>query len=194
MPRSGSRPQLYYDLGSPYAYLAVERAESVLGIRPDLRPILIGGIFVLRGEGSWSQTASREVNVAEIERRAEAYGLPPVVWPKGWPNNTLRAMRAVTWIEDPPVAEAFARNAFRRAFRSGRDLSDPEVLAEVATEVGLDPEAMRRGSEEDRIKELLRKRTDEAWELGVRGTPVIVTEGELHYGDDRLEAAAAGFR
>ena len=44
-------PTLFYDLGSPYAYLAVERAPAVLGVKPRLEPVLVGGIFALRGHG-----------------------------------------------------------------------------------------------------------------------------------------------
>ena len=49
-------PLLFYDLGSPYAYLAVARAERVLGTPPELRPVLLGAIFAVRGHGSWSAT------------------------------------------------------------------------------------------------------------------------------------------
>jgi 2-hydroxychromene-2-carboxylate isomerase len=86
--------ELYYDLGSPYAYLAVQHAERVIGSAPELRPVLLGAIFAARGHGSWAHTDTRAESVAEVERRAAAYGLPPVRWPAGWPPNTLQAMRA----------------------------------------------------------------------------------------------------
>src|SRR5919108_1939558 len=135
-------PALYYDLGSPYAYLATERAERVLGTAPELRPVLLGAIFAARGHGSWSQTPAREARVAEIERRAAAYGLPPVRWPPGWPPNTLRAMRAAVWATREGRGDAFARTAFRRAFVDGDDLGDPAVLAAVAAAAGLDGAAL----------------------------------------------------
>lgn len=114
-----SRPELFYDLGSPYAYLAVERAELVLGTAPVLRPVLLGAIFAARGHGSWSQTPARADGIAEVERRAAAYGLPPVRWPTGWPPNTLKAMRAAVWAERHGRGGPFARAAFRRAFAAG---------------------------------------------------------------------------
>src|SRR4051794_28056742 len=80
-----SRPEVFYDLGSPYAYLAVERAERVLGVPPVLRPVLLGAIFAARGHGSWSHPAARAEGIAEVKRRAAAYGLPPVRWPPGDP-------------------------------------------------------------------------------------------------------------
>src|SRR5687767_7477187 len=63
-------PRLFFDLGSPYAYLAVERASAVLGPDTELAPLFLGPIFRLRGFGSWAHTDARDANVAEVERRA----------------------------------------------------------------------------------------------------------------------------
>src|SRR2546425_12297088 len=136
---------LYFELGSPYSYLAVERAGAVLGAEPELRPILLGAIFKLRGYGSWGHTAERDSNVAEVERRAREYGLPPVAWQPGWPPNTLAAMRACVWAGERGVGREFAVAAFRRAFVDGSDLADIAVLRDVAESVGL-PGAQLEGA------------------------------------------------
>ena len=83
------RQILYFDLGSPYAYLAVERAERVLGAKPELKPILLGAIMKRRGYGSWAFTEERDDRIADLQDRARRYGLPPLVWPDGWPSNGL---------------------------------------------------------------------------------------------------------
>jgi 2-hydroxychromene-2-carboxylate isomerase len=46
-------PELFIDVGSPYAYLAAERFEAVVGVRPVLQPVLLGAIFKARGRSSW---------------------------------------------------------------------------------------------------------------------------------------------
>jgi 2-hydroxychromene-2-carboxylate isomerase len=183
-------PELFYDLGSPYAYLAVERVERVLGVAPVLRPVLLGAIFAARGHGSWSQTPARADGIAEVERRAAAYGLPPVRWPPGWPPNTLQAMRAAVWAERLGRGAPFARAAFRRAFAAGEDLGDVGVLAEIATTAGLPGEQLEAAIADPAIKDELRARTEAALVLGVRGVPTVRAGGRLLYGDDRLEEAA----
>ena len=183
-------PALYFDLGSPYAYLATERAERVLGVAPELRPVLLGAIFVARGHGSWSQTPERAARIGEVERRAAAYGLPPVRWPPGWPPNTLSAMRAAVWAAREGRGDAFARTAFRRAFARAEDLADVAVLADVAAEAGLDPAALAAAIADPAVKDDLRARTDAALALGVRGVPTLAVGDRLLYGDDRLEEAA----
>lgn len=186
---SSLQPILYYDLGSPYAYLAAERAAEVLGQTPRMQPILVGGIFVERGFGSWSETPQREQGIAEVEARAERYGLPPLRWPEGWPNNTLKAMRAATWAEGRGEGHSFALTAFRRAFAEGADLSRLEEISAVAEAVGLDPDELTQAIESTEIKTALRKATAEAWTRGVAGVPCIEIAGEIFYGDDRLYAA-----
>ncbi len=185
-----TRPTLFYDLGSPYAYLAMERAGDVLGVEPRLEPVLVGGIFRFRGRGSWSQTAERTGRIAEIEDRAKRYGLPPVTWPPGWPNNTLKAMRAATWAGELDAGRPFARAAFRRAFVAGEDLSRVDVLVDVADAVGLPANEIPAVIEDPVTKEALREATDRAWRRGVVGVPCIGFYGEIFYGDDRLEASA----
>ena len=183
-------PLLFYDLGSPYAYLAVARAERVLGTPPELRPVLLGAIFAVRGHGSWSATPRREAGMAEVERRAAAYGLPPLRWPADWPPNTLAAMRAAVWAEREGRGAPFAHAAFRRAFAEGADLADPRVLADIAVAVGLDGTGLASAIAARDVKDDLRARTEAALDLGVRGVPTLAIGDRLLYGDDRLEEAS----
>jgi 2-hydroxychromene-2-carboxylate isomerase len=188
------RPTLYFDLGSPYAYLAVERAASVLGVEPLLEPVLLGAIFRWRGRGSWSQTTERASRIAEIESRAAAYGLPPVVWPDGWPRDGLRAMRAATWAKREGGGEAFARAALRRQFAAGEDISGVDGLTAIADQVGLPGAGLREAIETDAVKDALKAATSRAYEAGVTGIPSVLVDGAVFYGDDQLERAAAAVR
>jgi 2-hydroxychromene-2-carboxylate isomerase len=184
------QPVLYYDLGSPYAYLAAERCASVFGVPPLLQPILVGGIFVERGYGSWAHSPERQARKFEVEGRAERYGLPPIRWPQEWPNNTLPAMRAATWASKQGAGQTFALTAFRRAFASGADLSRVEELIDIARWVGLPAEDLPGAIKEQEIKDELREATDCAWARGVVGVPSTCVAREIFYGDDNLEAAA----
>lgn len=181
---------LYVDLASPYGYLAAERAERVLGRPVVFAPILLGAIFALRGHGSWAHTPSRDAHVAEIERRAARYGLPPLRWPARWPANSLQAMRAAVWARDQGAGRPFVLAAYRRAFAHGGDLADRATLLDVGASVGLDARALDAAIDDPAVKLALREATDAAWKAGVAGVPTLRLGGELHYGDDRLDAAA----
>jgi 2-hydroxychromene-2-carboxylate isomerase/quercetin dioxygenase-like cupin family protein len=183
-------PELFIDVGSPYAYLAAERFEAVVGVSPILQPVLLGAIFMARGHGSWARTDARAEGMAAIERRAAEAGLPPMTWPEGWPSDYLAAMRAVVWAGRHGARDAFARAAMRAAFTAGADLSTPEALRDVAIAVGLDPDAMEQGIANQAVKDELRAATDRALRLGVPGVPTTRLGDQLFYGDDRLTELA----
>jgi 2-hydroxychromene-2-carboxylate isomerase len=181
-------PVLYFDLASPYGYLAVERAEDVLGVEPRLEPVLLGAIFAHRGWGTWAQTAERERNVAAIERRARAYGLP-LTWPPRWPANSLTAQRAAIVAAEQGRVAAFAHAAYRLAFADGEDLTEVDVVLRAGERAGLDPAELGEAVTQPRVKAALRHATEQAIALGVMGVPSIRIGDQVLWGDDRLETA-----
>jgi 2-hydroxychromene-2-carboxylate isomerase len=186
------QPVLYFDLSSPYAYLAVMRAGAVLGTAPELEPVLAGAIFAWRGRGSWAESEpGRSEGQAEIERRARRYGLPPLRWPSGWPGNSLQAMRAAVWAKRQGRVDPFARAVYTHLFATGADVSDPATLGAAAREAGLDPDAMASAIASPELKEALKAATQAAWDAGVRGVPTLRIGTATFFGDDQLERAAA---
>ncbi|MEJ7789984.1 MAG: DsbA family protein [Thermoleophilaceae bacterium] len=185
------QPTFYFDLGSPYAYLAAERVNEILPVVPVWQPILLGGIWQHTGSGSWSLTDERDEGMAEVERRARERNLQPVRWPEPWPTNTLTAMRAATFCQGIGRTVAFSLAAFRQAFAGGRDLAvtDNVLIAGAACE--LHPRAILTGIETRSVKDKLKQATADAAERGVQGVPTVAVGSQLFWGDDRLEDAAA---
>ncbi len=184
-------PIFYYDLASPYAYLAAERIHDVLPVAPVWQPILLGGIWQQSGGRSWAVTDAREEGIAEVERRAAERGLMPIRWPDPWPANSLRAMRAATFAQQIGRTVAFSLAAFRQAFAGGRDLSELDNVVIAAAACELHPNALLKAIETQSVKDRLREATAEAYERGVRGVPSVAVGEQLFWGDDRLEDAAA---
>jgi 2-hydroxychromene-2-carboxylate isomerase len=173
---------LYFDLMSPYAYLAAARAETVLGERPAFEPVLAGAIFAYRGWGSWALTDKRAEGQAECEARALRYGLPPINWPAVWPGNGLHAMRVAVLAKHAGVVYDYAQAFYRRAFVDGEDPSDPELADAEARRLGVDPVITQE------VKDELRTTTEAAYARGVVGVPCIEIDGEIRFGDDQLDA------
>lgn len=183
----------YFDLGSPYAYLVAERIESAISSPVRWQPVLLGGLFKLNGRSSWAlgDDRRREVGTSEIERRAQAYGLPAIRWPNPWPSNYLVAMRVATFAFTAGCGREFTLRAFRDAFQRGRDLSVAAHVMDAAEHAGLDRHDADAASADPQIKRALRDATDAAHALGVFGVPTVAIGEELFWGDDRLEDAAA---
>src|SRR5437867_10754062 len=142
----------YFNLGSPYSYLAAERVNSLLPDPPVWQPILLGGLFKIHGRDSWANGPDRADGIAEVERRAAAYGLPPIRWPEPWPGNTLFAMRAATFAAGIGKAISFSLAAFRQAFAAGRDLSEPDNVRRAAAAGQPGPNAVLKAVDTDSPK------------------------------------------
>jgi 2-hydroxychromene-2-carboxylate isomerase len=189
-----SRAVFYYDLGSPYAYLAAERVNALfveaIGEPPEWRPVLLGGLFKRFHRDSWSNGPDRAPGISEVERRADMYGLPPIRWPDPFPPNTLVAMRAACYAKEVGRTVAFSLAAFRQAFAAGRDLTEPDNVMLAAAAAELHPRAVTAAVQRDSVKRALRDETERAGDLGVSGVPSLLVDGEVFWGDDRLAEAA----
>lgn len=187
-------PLFFYDLQSPYAYLAAHRVDGVLPMRPRWQPIAFGALIVEIGKTPWSwvEGAARDAQMRACEARAAALGLP-LRWPAGWPRQTysILALRAALVAEEEGLLRAFSLAAFHQGLGLGRDLTDLDVVLEAADEAGVDAELVRTGVQRPEIKQRLRDVTDDARERGVTGVPTVAVGPRLFWGDDRLEHAAA---
>ena len=188
-----SRATFYYDLGSPYAYLAAERISGLFTEaeleQPEWQPVLLGGLFREFGRESWGNGPGREAGMAECERRASAYGLPPIVWPEPWPGNMLTAMRVATFAKQTGRTVSFSLAAFRQQFAAGRDLSETDNVLVAAAACELHPRALLKAVQTRSVKDGLRTATEAAAARGVEGVPAVLVGDELFWGDDRLEEA-----
>jgi 2-hydroxychromene-2-carboxylate isomerase len=194
------RAVFYYDLGSPYAYLSAERISGLFSAaeleQPEWQPILLGGLFRTFDRGSWALTEARAEGIAEIEERAAAYGLPPIIWPDPWPGEMLNAMRVATFAKQTGRAVSFSLAAFRQQFAAGKDLTIPDNVLIAAAACELHPRALEAAVKTAIVKDGLREATDAAAAAGVFGVPSVRVGDEVFWGDDRLEeaveAAASG--
>lgn len=183
----------YFDVGSPYVYLAAERLSTLLPEPVEWQPVLLGGLFRLTGRSSWAlgDYRRRQAGMAEIEQRARRYGLPPMRWPDPWPTDYLGAMRATTYAFALGRGREFALRASRAAFQRGVELGNPAHVLQVGREIGIDAGELEAGIRDPRTKQALRAATDAAYERGVFGVPTFAIADQLFWGDDRLQDAAA---
>jgi 2-hydroxychromene-2-carboxylate isomerase len=107
-----------------------------------------------------------------------------------FPQNTLLAARvALVGLADV-WGEAFCRAVYHAEFGKGREIEKSEAIARILANLGLDARVILDHAESNEIKLRLRAHTDDAQRLGIFGSPSFVTaDGELFWGNDRLEAA-----
>jgi len=182
----------YFDLGSPYAYLTAERISGVFAdanlAQPEWKPILLGGLFQRFDRDSWANGDGRAEGVAEVERRASEYGLPPLVWPDPFPGNTLFAMRAATFAKQTGRTVSFALAGFRQAFAAGRDLTEPDNVLIAAAACEMHPTAVVKGVGLESTRRLLAESRERAAADGVTELPSIWIGGQVLAGERAIPA------
>jgi 2-hydroxychromene-2-carboxylate isomerase len=191
---ASAEPVFFFDLSSPYAYLAAERVDDLLPVKPRWQPIVFGAVLRARGRIPWSlQSETRAPGQADVEARAGERGLPPVRWPEGWPDESysVTPLRAVLHAQEQGADRELTLALYRTEFAEGRALNELETVLAAAEACGLDPEDLRRGIESQEIKDRLRAATDDAIARGIDGIPTLAIGDRLFWGDDRLEEAAA---
>ena len=183
------RLTFWFDVVSPFAYLAFERLPQALeglSIEVDYRPILFAGLLK-----HWGQKGP-----AEIEPK-RAWTFRHVHWlahvnkiavdtPAEHPFNPLALLRL---IHAAGPNRHVAETVFRHVWSGGGDANDPGRLA--ALTAALAPARDPNGEE---AKQALRAATDAALEAGVFGVPTIALDGRLFWGFDALPMVAAALR
>lgn len=191
------RLTFWYEFASTYSYLSVMRAAdaaAAAGVELIWRPFLLGPIFKAQG---WDTSpfnlypAKGRYMVRDIARIAGARGLT-FKMPEPFPANGLKAARLATVGVEQRWVAPFTRAVFSAEFAQGADIASEAVLADILGALGLDAAGIMARAGEADIKEALRTATGQAEALGIFGAPSFTTEdGELFWGDDRLEAALA---
>jgi len=173
--------------------MRIEAAASAAGVKIDWQPFLLGPIFKSQG---WATSpfniypAKGRYMVRDVGRIAASRGLK-FQMPEPFPANALKAARlAIAGIEDGWVA-SFTRAVFEAEFAAGLDISSEEVLTGLLAKLGLDAAIVIARSDEPGDQGALAVTAD-AEGRGIFGAPTFAaTDGELFWGDDRLEAALA---
>jgi 2-hydroxychromene-2-carboxylate isomerase len=183
------RATFYFDLASPFTYLAVERVERLF---PNVRwqPVLADA---LQAGDAWADEVQRAALMSAAEERARTMRLP-LVWPERFPQEARAAMRVAAHAAAQERAGAFALAAARLAFCGGFDLDDPEVLAEAAAAASLNlPDALA-AARDSALDGQLEETGLRLLARGATALPALRVTRTLFCGEDRVAEAAAAMR
>jgi 2-hydroxychromene-2-carboxylate isomerase len=196
------RVEFYYDLVSPYSYLAHARIGHICeenGAELVLRPMLLGAVHKAVGlQAPIEIEPKADYQARDIRRWAEYYGLP-LVFPDPFPFRTLNTMRAAMFLRQRGELEAFTREAFALYWQEGgapqgRDADEEGPISSVARRIGVDAKEVLGGVASPETKQALKDATSEAVERGVFGAPAFFVGDEMFWGNDRLHFVEAALQ
>ena len=184
--------EFYFDLGSPYSYLAYYRLLQMAEqqeIQIVYKPILLGGVFKATGNRSPIEIPVKGAySILDMQRWAEYYQIPMQMNPH-FPMNTLTLMRILTGVQLLHLEkfEQVLKLLFDAMFGTPQNLNEPTVLAEVLKPSGFSVEDIMSMVQSEVVKQKLITETEQAILRGIFGAPTFFVGDEMYLGQDRLQ-------
>lgn len=187
----------YFDFSSPYGYLAAMKIDELAAkyARPvEWHPILLGAIFKTTGAVPLVEVPLKGAYSRHDLKRTARFHHIPFTLPENFPINTVNTARAMLWIANKlgkASAVQFAKAAYRAYFVEGIAIDEPTQIAQIATQLGLDGDAIARELSNQEIKDQLKAEVTSAQSQGVFGSPFVLVDGESFWGFDRFDQLEA---
>jgi|TARA_B110000027_G_scaffold10974_1_gene9712 2-hydroxychromene-2-carboxylate isomerase len=183
--------EFYFDVGSPTAYLAYNRLKQLqkqYNCVIDYRPVLLGGLFKASGNSSpvMVPAKGRYMMMDDLPRFAKLYDVPLNNNPH-FPINTLNLMRGAVAALHGDYFDTYISAVFNAIWVDSKNMGDMETVIEVLSTAGLNAPSILESTQDADIKAKLITNTEDAVKRGLFGAPTMFVNGEMFFGQDRLQ-------
>lgn len=183
----------YFSMISPWAYIGHDAFHEMVarrGVTVNYLPVKLPEVFEVTGGLPLPKRhpARQAMRWVEMQRWREKRGIALNLQPAHWPFATATADRMVIAVVkgggDPA---AFMRAVFVGTWAEEKDMADEDTLVATANGVGLDGTALLAAAKTDEMGGILDANTAKAIEVGSFGSPGYVLNGEVFWGQDRID-------
>ena len=178
----------YFDIISPYAYIAYKKIQKIHNINFKFKPILLGGLHNLAGINA---PAFNKYKMKNMQNDCELVAKKNKIsfkWNSKFPINTLNIMRGYLCVDDNKKKE-YLNSFFEAYWKEDQDVSSEERIKYLLKKLKIDEcnffNLIRNQDTKDKLKQL----TQEAFEKEVFGAPTFIVNNKIFWGQDRLEYA-----
>ena len=180
----------YFDFISPYSFLAhkeIKKIEKNHSIKIRYKPILLGGLHNLHGiKAPAFIPAKAKHMIRDCKLIAEKNNIK-FKFNSYFPIRSLSLMRGVFVAEEDNFKSYYIDNIYDSIWQDGLNMNDDSIIQKVLKNLNVNPKTFFLRSSSSSIKDLLRKRTTEAYEKGIFGAPTFVSNNKIFWGQDRIE-------
>lgn len=178
----------YFDIISPYAYIAYKKILKIKDINFKLKPILLGGLHNLAGI---TAPAFNKYKMKNMQNDCELVAKKNNIsfkWNSKFPINSLNIMRGYLCVKDNKKEE-YLNNFFEAYWKDDLDLSNEENIKILLKKLKIDEHDFFNLIKNQDTKDKLKQFTQEAFEKEVFGAPTFIVNNKIFWGQDRLEYA-----
>ena len=178
----------YFDIISPYAYIAYKKILKIKNINFKLKPIFLGGLHNLVGI---TAPAFNKFKMKNMQNDCELVAKKNNInfkWNSKFPINSLTIMRGYLCVENSKKEE-YLNSFFEAYWKEDLDLSNEENIKILLKKLKIDENGFFNSISNQDIKDKLKQLTQEAFEKEVFGAPTFIINNKIFWGQDRLEYA-----
>ena len=178
----------YFDIISPYSYIAYKKILKIKNINFNLKPILLGGLHNLAGI---SAPAFNKYKMKNMQNDCELVAKKNNIifkWNSKFPINSLGIMRGYLCVENNKKEE-YLNSFFEAYWKEDQDLSNEDNIKYFLKKLKIDEYDFLNLISNQETKDKLKQVTQEAFEKGVFGAPTFIVNNKIFWGQDRLEYA-----
>ncbi|MDG1311730.1 MAG: 2-hydroxychromene-2-carboxylate isomerase [Porticoccaceae bacterium] len=183
--------EFYFDFGSPTAYLAHKRLQQLkaeYGCTIDYKPVLLGGLFKASGNMSPVTVPAKGKYMMkyDLPRFAKLYQVS-LGGNSHFPINTLNLMRGAIAALGQDYFDTYLDAVYNAIWVNGENMGDLEVVTKVLAAAGLDAQQIIASTQDPEVKAGLISNTEAAVERGCFGAPTMFVDGDMFFGQDRMQ-------
>ena len=175
----------YFDIISPYAYIAYKNIIKIDNIKFNFKPILLGGLHNLV---EITAPAFNKFKLKNMKNDCELISKKNKInfyWNSKFPINTLYIMRGYLILKESKKKE-YLETFFNAYWQDDLDLSLEENIITLIKNLNINHKEFFKDISKQEVKDQLKKFTDEAFKKEIFGAPTFVVNNKIFWGQDRL--------
>ena len=180
----------FFDFTSPYSYLAhkqVRNIEHQYKIEINYMPILLGGLLKLAEIKVPAFIPSKaKFMIKDCKLFAEKLNIK-FKFNSYFPIQSLNLMRGVLIARKENKTSLYVDKFFDACWKDGLNLNDQKIINKILEDLNFNSKIFISKISEQKIKNELKKRTNDAFLKGVFGAPSFIINNKMFWGQDRLE-------
>ena len=183
----------YFDIISPYAYIAYKKILKEKNIKFNYKPIFLGGLHNLAGIDAPAFNKYKMKNMKNDCDLVAKKNNIDFNWNSNFPINSLSIMRGYLTV-DEVKKEEYLNSFFEAYWRDNQDLSNTRILLSLLNNLKIESDIFFKSIKAEKVKEKLKKLTSEAFNKEVFGAPTFIVNNKIFWGQDRLDYAIEELR
>jgi len=185
--------EFYFDCSSPWTYLAFREILPLSqrhNLKIEWKPVLVGGVFNTVNQDVYEfrkkpNPLKLKYSNDDLHLWSKVRGVS-ISFPEVFPVNSVKAMRGCLFAKTEGQLVEFASNVFKAYWSEGIDISQEDLLANIAKNSNLNTKKFKKYIASQEAKDLLIQNTDELIERGGFGSPTFFYKEKMFFGNDRL--------